>query len=176
VTAASAATAVLLGIAAWRGPDRVRALGLLALLSGFALLAAGIGWGRGHMRTEGAGLATRYVTLLAPLVCLLYCAWELCLPVLRARLAQTALLGLLLLLLIPNTLNGIARAREQWAEFEAVRRDIRAGVSPRELARTHRVLAPPVSEDVANAGLELLRERGLGPYSGVEISGGAHPP
>jgi hypothetical protein len=176
VAAVSAGTAVLLTLAAWRGPDRVRALGLLALLCGFALLAAGIGWGRGHMRTEGAGLANRYVTLLAPLVCLLYCAWELYLPPLRGRLAQVSLLGLLLLLLIPNTLNGRAQAHEQWVAFEAVRQDIRAGLAPRELARRHHILAPPISEDVATEGLELLQQRRLGPYSGAETPGGTQGP
>jgi hypothetical protein len=98
VGALSAATVLLLATAMRQPADRSEALGLLCLLAGFVVLALGIGWGRGGFG-EAAGLANRYVSLAAPLVCLLYCAWELYLPLPRARIGQTFLFGVFALLL-----------------------------------------------------------------------------
>jgi hypothetical protein len=163
--ALSAATAVLLGMMAWRGIDRVRALGLLALLGGFALLAAGVGWGRGQ-DSPTAGLVNRYVTLTAPLACLLYCAWELYLPPQWRRLAPALMFTVFALLLVPNTFHGLAHGRERRDWSLAVEAGARSGAGPRELIDLYgRVICPPAAEAEALEALEILRRHGRGPYS-----------
>lgn len=165
VVVLSAVTTVSLAAAARRPANRSEALGLLALLSGFVVLALGIGWGRGGFGEE-AGLANRYVSLAAPLVCLLYCAWELYLPRTRARIAQTCLFGVFALLLIPNTLEGLRQGQARRLVMLAVTQDARAGMTPEALARRYEpALCDRATAFKAIAGLEMLRSARLEPYA-----------
>lgn len=160
----SLVTALLLGRAIWQRDDRVRALGLLALLVGFAGLTLAVGWGRAHLIGD-VGLANRYVTLTAPLLVLLYCAWELYLPAIRARWLQGLLFAAFVAMLVPNVLHGLNHGREYRIRALAVEYDARAGVPTLDLVRRHgRILCSPANEAVMVEVLDMLRRRRLGPY------------
>lgn len=161
----SAGTVLLLARAARQTEHRLGALGLLGLLSGFVVLALGLGWGRARFG-DWAGLANRYVTLAAPLVCLLYCAWEFYLPRAWALVGQALLFGVFALLLIPNTLDGLAQGRARRQVMLAAAQDARAGLEPLALARQYTpALCDRLAQEKAAAGLELLRGAGLEPYA-----------
>jgi hypothetical protein len=69
------ATLVQLTIIARRQPaERLRALGLIAIILSMLITAAAVGWSRAFLG-EGMGLVSRYVTISAPLLCVIYCAW-----------------------------------------------------------------------------------------------------
>ena len=71
----STATALLLGIVAWRSPDqRPRALGLMAVLVSMLGIAASVGYSRSGLG-PGSGGFSRYVTVSMPLLGVVYFAW-----------------------------------------------------------------------------------------------------
>ena len=73
--AAVVATIVLLAIVALRTPgERPRALGLLAIILSMVAVAGAVGVSRAGLGPN-AILASRYVTLTTPLLCVLYIAW-----------------------------------------------------------------------------------------------------
>jgi hypothetical protein len=71
----TAATIVRLCVVVWRSPsERTRAIGLCAVIGALLIVAASVGLSRSGVGRE-AGLAGRYITILAPLVCAVYLAW-----------------------------------------------------------------------------------------------------
>jgi hypothetical protein len=91
----SAATVVLLGIAAWRSPhERPRALGLLAILTSILIVALAVGYSRSGLG-PGTGRCCRYITIVMPLLGVVYIAWLLYAPVLARRAIHVALLALI---------------------------------------------------------------------------------
>ena len=160
---------------AWRERPRERlgTLGLLLFLSGFVVLALGVGWGRAGLDGT-AGLRNRYVTLSAPLICAVYCAWGQCMSARRCRLAQVFLFAALAGLVVPNTLDGIQRSRGGQELLAAVERDARLrGMTPSEMAHMHTRLpqqllwSEPMESELA-AALDCLRQDRLGPFKGVD--------
>ena len=75
-------------------------------------LALGLGWGRSGAGPL-AGLEPRYVTLTAPLGCALYVSWDLYGPPALRRLVPLGLLATMLVLLWPNTRDGLEAGRDR---------------------------------------------------------------
>jgi hypothetical protein len=68
-------TVLKLGIIAWQSPpERPRALGLAAVTVALLGVAASVGISRSGLG-QSAGLASRYITIMAPLLCILYVTW-----------------------------------------------------------------------------------------------------
>ncbi len=170
----SAAFVVLLGLASaglllrvmLRHPERRRSASLLltGLLAttGVALSIgvsrAGLGW--------NAGFSPRYTTLMFPWLCCAYLAWRLHGDVSgwrRARLVPVALCVALCVALPFNTLLGAREAQQRADVLDAFAADVRAGLSPEDLADRHGSLLCP-TRAVLIASLELLRERRLWLY------------
>jgi hypothetical protein len=90
----TAVTLLGLSVVAWRLPlERPRALGLCAVTVAFLSVAASVGLSRSGTG-QSAGLASRYVTILAPLLSVLYVAWLLYGPSPVRRAVHIGLLAL----------------------------------------------------------------------------------
>jgi hypothetical protein len=150
----------------WRAPRAdPRSIGLACLLAGMAALAAGTAWGRASL-PDNPGLANRYITLTAPLLCALYVAWELYVPRGDGGGLQLALATLMALLLVPNTLQGIDRGRVLYRQRRDVEELIQAAAAPAEVvAQSEETLWAYRLRPELIVRLELLRNRKLGPYA-----------
>jgi hypothetical protein len=90
----TAVTVMRLGAIAWRSPlERPRALGLCAVTVALLCVAAAVGLSRSGTG-QSAGLASRYTTILAPLICALYVAWLVYGPAPARRAIHVGLLAL----------------------------------------------------------------------------------
>lgn len=158
-----AATAVLL-LVAWRTRprERVRAAGFLAILGGLGCVALAIGVSRAGMGWT-VGFSPRYVMLACPILCVIYLAWLVYGGKRWSRFGPGLLcVGLLVLLPVNNRL-GLRWAKEQSKYDQAFLADVRAGVSPSELAERHwNVLSGEIT-DMADH-IESMRRTGLGIY------------
>ncbi|HEX5011067.1 MAG TPA: hypothetical protein VFY71_11770 [Planctomycetota bacterium] len=158
VTLVGLATVVLLVRVMLREPERrlgasVLLAGLLSL-GGLALVIgasrAGLGW--------EAGFAPRYVTVMAPGLCLAHLAWRLHGRGLGRR-GVPALLCVTLVLALPfNAWLGLRDAQQHAAELGALEADVRAGMPDVDVARIHWPRVCP-SEVVLGEDLEMLRLR-----------------
>ncbi len=122
-----ATLALLARVAYIRADERPRALGLLAYFAALGALGAGLGWGRAGASSHG-GFEPRYITLAAPLGCVLYVAWDLYGP--RRALRRLVTLGMLAALLVclgPNTQTGLEVGREHAAQTAAILAEVRSG-------------------------------------------------
>ncbi|RUL81992.1 hypothetical protein [Tautonia sociabilis] len=150
-------------LAAMRRPgDRTRASGMLAVLAGFGLLAAGASWGRAGT-SELAGLELRYVTLLSPLpgACLL--VWTLFARPGPSRFVSMGLLSAVLVLSWPNMELGFEEAKRRKAQSDAVVADIDAGL-PQSLVIRRNTPWLHFSHKLMGAVLPLLREAKIPPF------------
>ncbi len=148
----------------WRAvpADRLRILGLLAFGAALVALALAVGWGRGAMGA-GTGFATRYTTMAAPALCLVYF-------VARAAPRRAFAIGLAVLLaalFVFNTIQGVTRAEARRARMHELQRDVAAGLTSAELAKkwTARIYHP-AGEAILTAFFEMLRQARQGPYRG----------
>ncbi len=152
---------------------RVAAAGFLCFLGGMLSLALGIGWGRSFFGPD-AGFARRYVTLAAPLVCLVYLQCGAFAPRSTRLPVQRVLFIVMFLLVLVNARKGLRSAAHlnQWvATLEA---DARAGVPPEILAVRYGELLGPAPAKFYATQLERLREARLGPYRNWPKAGGSH--
>ena len=167
---ASAALTGLWLLRLWRQrPDeRAGALGLGLFLAGFAVLALGVGWGRASLG-EMAGLANRYVTLTAPLLCGLYLAWGQCRSASLGRIGRLFLCVLMAVLLLPNTLHGLREGRHLAEALQAVEDDARRGLTPAQIAQRHSSnLWATRKQEELTVYLEILRQERRGPFRGLD--------
>lgn len=140
--------------------ERPRAVGLLAFLGGLGSLALGLGWGRAGAGPL-AGFEPRYVTLAAPLGCALYLAWDLYGGATSRRLVPLALFAAMLVLLWPNTQDGLEAGRDLAAQAGRLEQDVRAGL-PTYLVIKHATPFLHPSEDELTDLLPRLRAAGIG--------------
>jgi hypothetical protein len=88
-------TVMRLGLIAWRSPlERPRALGLCAVTVALLGVATSVGVSRSGSGPS-AGLASRYTTILAPLISVLYVTWLLYGPASARRAIHISLLALI---------------------------------------------------------------------------------
>jgi hypothetical protein len=161
---ATLATGALLARRAWRARDaRAPAAGLLCLLLALLLVALGVGWGR-QGRDEDIAFSLRYVTLAAPLWCLLQLAWSSALAGGRAGRRITAAIALLFAAALPgNELRGLARSAEVFGRLRAFELDAWSGTSAAELARRHAGLVHP-SEEYLAPRIKRMQRAGVAPF------------
>ena len=140
---------------------RIRDALVLSWLTGMALVAVSIAWGRASL-AEWAGFANRYAVLAGLGMCGVYLACAR-LEGQGSRRWQSVLAILALVLLAPNMHIGLsmgaahARVRTQFTD------DLRGGLPARELARRY---WPEFyfSEGGMATKLDLLSARGWGPW------------
>ncbi|WP_169976756.1 hypothetical protein [Tautonia rosea] len=162
----SGATTLLLVLTAWRNPEeRSRALGMLAVLAGFGILAASLAWGRSGTNDRG-GLEPRYVTLAAQIPCLVGLAWARFGPRVLRRLVLMLLFTGSLVLLWPNTKIGLDEGRQRRLGSKAVVADLRAGLPPFAIAARHTGFLHSSHDDLG-MGLPLLVEANRGVFRGA---------
>lgn len=102
------ATLARLLVVAWRTPsERPRAIGFIAMIGSMLISAAAVGFTRSGLG-PGMGLASRYVTTVAPLFAALYIAWLVYGP----RRASVAIHAALLLLCCVAVQSSWENARE----------------------------------------------------------------
>jgi hypothetical protein len=160
----------LSGLSAWglvsvlrsRPPERIRALGLLAIFAAVGALAFAVGWGRpvGSFRVHLS--ATRYVTMAVPLLC-----WAYFTSCLYLNRAVPACLFVVMLLLFPvNTYYGWQEGLEHRKRLAPVESDIASGLSPAEVAKkwTSAIYSKDIPPELVAERLEMLRAKGEGPY------------
>ncbi len=146
-----------------RADARIRAAGLLACGAGVVTLALTIGWGRaGIVESDPTTITytTRYVTLIAPLACCGYFAWEL-----RGnRLLQYLLCFLALVLLPMNKMIGTVQGTSHAKLLDRVAADARMGIGGEQLAEKYWREIYPVDRSRLSARFEMLRDARIGPY------------
>jgi hypothetical protein len=99
----SVVTLARLTIVGVRAPtERPRAIGLIAIILALLGTAVAVGVSRSGLG-PGAGLADRYVTIMAPLLCAIYIAWLVYAP---ARRRQWFSVGLLVVIVLMVPING----------------------------------------------------------------------
>jgi hypothetical protein len=135
----------LILVSSGRYPEEkpMRRLGLALFLSAIICLALGIGWGRAALKCQDPGLAPRYVTLAAPMLCAVYMISQTLGPrVLRPALGLW-LLVLACLVSVPNVQEGLACGAAQRAILHRFERDLRSGMPCEELAARYENLIYP---------------------------------
>jgi hypothetical protein len=143
--------------------ERVRAAGLFCFLGGIGTLALAVGMGRAYAGPR-AGFMERYMTLGAPLLCLIFLQFTLySSQALKIHLQRTLALLMLGLLTI-NTCKGLAFANNCYRLMDRLEADMRAGLSPADLATRHGNDLGFAPRTVFAGRLELLRQARLGPY------------
>jgi hypothetical protein len=124
-------------------------------------LAAGIAYGRAEV--SGGALVNRYVTLMAPVLCICYLSWVRVGP----PLASGALCGGLFLAAAvfawPNAAAGLVAARAQHTVHKHIERDVKLGVPRSFLAEQYAWFLACPSPDWYEPILEELRQRGVAP-------------
>lgn len=163
--------AVLLGAAgvtimAVRRADRTqrhRTFGVLVAFLALGALGLAMGWGRSGL-VPTAGLPQRYVLLAAPMLILVYFAWELYGAASLRRWVHAGIMSSLVLLLPLNTSAGFEWRDWYIAGMTSFERDVSAGVPVPVLARDHRDFLMHWSEPTLAANLEMLCQDRLGPF------------
>lgn len=113
--------------------ERLRALGLAAVAAGIVATALATGFARG----PASACANRYVTLPAPLLCMIYFIWLRYGPPAPGRFVQAGLYSLMLGLLCFHVDFGVRLGRERQAAEQRFLHDVRAGFSEPQLAAMH---------------------------------------
>lgn len=128
IVALLATTVAMLLLAGWqRSGERVRALGLLLFLMGTAVTAAGIGWGRSGLGPT-AGVASRYQTLMVPLLVAAYFTCQLYGGRALGPCIRVAMFGVALMLFPQNMKDGLLEGRLMCEARKHLVRDLHAGM------------------------------------------------
>ncbi|QDV33487.1 hypothetical protein [Tautonia plasticadhaerens] len=147
----------------WKNPgERTRAVGLLAVLSGFGVLVLGLSLGRAG-GNERSGLESRYITLAVPIPCLVAMSWSLYGPIALRRLVPMCLLAGSLVFLWPNTRIGLEQAIRRKVQSDPVLADLRSGMPPHALAARHSGFLHPSHDELTRA-LTLLQSSSVGVF------------
>jgi hypothetical protein len=128
-----AATLLRLTVVGLRAPgERPRALGLIAVILSMLSVAAAVGLSRSGLG-PGAGLASRYITITAPLLSALYVAWLAYGPAPARWVVHVSLLALVCLAVPANTEFGLRVGDHQRSVYLLVERGLRARLPASQL-------------------------------------------
>jgi hypothetical protein len=157
-------TLVRLAVAAVRAPDeRPRASGLIAMILSMLGTAAAVGLSRSGLG-PGAGRATRYITLMAPLLSALYFAWLAYGSARARRVVHVGLLVLLGLLLPANVRHGMQIGGGVRAAERRVVSNLKARVPGSRL--TSRASSDIFcAQAVMYESFKMLKAAGIGPFA-----------
>jgi hypothetical protein len=154
---ASAWAAWRLAVVAWTRPsERMRSLGLLAVLLALVATCAAISYGRSG---RGGTLAPRYATLVAPLVVLVYVVAEQYLAGRVRRAATLVLPAVFALLQWRFIADGIDYGERQLAQRGAFRSALIAGVNVNEVVVLYGQYVYPHPGILREELLRLAEER-----------------
>jgi hypothetical protein len=169
------------GFTVWRAEGATfRAAGLTAFLSAMVVLAVGVGWARSGLSPDYCH-ASRYVALAAPFALGVYL-----LAVLAGHRPGLVIQWLMLAAVIAATPSkarvAIQSGERNKGRSSVFERDIRAGMSPEQLAARHRWLNPAFDKSPAYefhkgqmiAGLKIMRRESIGPFA--HLSGASKGP
>lgn len=160
---AALATAILVG-GVWRGAgERSRAVGLFLALAGVCGVAAAIGWGRAAMGAEFP-FFRRYTIVTCLMPWLLYFGAELYTGSVLRRAIQIGLAALALLVVWPNTTDGVDQLRIRDARAQALLLDVRQGGSLDGIADRHAMWWYP-DRNFFRERLQMLAEERMHPYA-----------
>ena len=161
-----AGTLWLLSAAGLRAPDeRRRATGLAAVILALIVMAAAVGVSRSGLHPL-MGLSSRYVTIIAPLIGVLYIAWLVYGPPRVRKLIHAGLLAISCITLPTGTRAGLEYGhRARSAELRVEQAVKSRTLSPELMAR----LCPAIHPDPVGAYscLEMLREARMGPFANL---------
>jgi hypothetical protein len=142
--------------------ERPRAAGLAAVIMSMMGVAVSVGVSRCGLG-PGAGLASRYVPLAAPILSVLYVTWLLYSPARMQRVLQMCLL----LVICANIPYGIHRAQQREESrlqlFKRVERDLNRGMTESQFLD---VACPRLYPDRSTAAylVKMLRSSGFGSF------------
>lgn len=142
--------------------ERPRALGLAAVIFSIIGVAVSVGVSRSGFG-PGAGLASRYVSLAAPLLSALYFTWLIYTPA-RAQRALQACLLLIVCLSVPGSLQEAKDLGEpRLQSYRRIERSLQAGMSDSQFLD---VACPALlpRRDAASVLLQMLRSSGFGKF------------
>jgi len=148
-------------VAWWKRPqERLRALGLLALMAAMTALALGIGWGRSGFGPS-AGLAWRYTTLGVLTLCCSYFVWLLYSPPAFGGLVEMCLFTGVVLLFALNMQIGRDYGHNLRQTMKAFESDVRAG---EPLYRLTKRYAPDLFHHGMTVFMPLMKGAGIGVF------------
>jgi hypothetical protein len=137
--------------------------GMVFLLLGVFLLAAAVVWGRSP-GIRGGAFVPRYVTIAAPLWCVLHLAWSTAGTSRPGRLVSSGIALLVALLTPLNFALGWKLAAANSQRLHSFEMDAWSGLSPDELARRHLGSIFLPEQRLADF-IRLIQHKNLGPYS-----------
>ncbi|MGA2061368.1 MAG: hypothetical protein ABSG67_12870 [Thermoguttaceae bacterium] len=108
--------------------QRLRAAGFLMFFAGIFTLATAIGFGRAYIGPMG-GFETRYITLSAPLLLLVFFLYEVHGSPAMKHHVPRILFALMSVLFVINTQKGISYSRNLWKQTGKFEQDMRDGIS-----------------------------------------------
>jgi hypothetical protein len=169
---------VVLGRRVMRGPadaERRRAAALLAFMGGCVLLALSVGYGRAALVPD-VGMPSRYAILAVPAIAAASFAWERYGPARLRPWVQGAIVAAFLVALPFNVRDGWAARDWYVAGMTAVEHDVDAGVPRDELVRRHQRFLLHWDANRLAEGIDILHERGIGPFARMRERGPAAQP
>jgi hypothetical protein len=143
--------------------QRIRAAGFLMFFAGMIALALAIGLGRAFMGPM-IGFESRYMTLAAPLLLLLFMQCEVHGgPALKRHVPRTLFILMSALFLL-NAQKGISYSTSLWKHLAKFERDMRDGVPPDALGVRYADQWGYGAREIFSTRLAWLRKARLGPY------------
>jgi hypothetical protein len=158
-----AATLVRLAVVVLRQPEeRPRASALIALILSMLGAAAAVGVSRSFFGA-GGGLASRYVTMAAPLLCALYVAWLAYGPIPARRAVHIVLLALVCLALPANIKFGLRLGEDRRSVYRSVEHSLKARAHASVLMRK---VCPALFPDpeIAHQCFKMLKDARVGNF------------
>jgi hypothetical protein len=166
---------LLLALRRHIGLERQRALGISIFLGSVLFYALAFGWGRSGTVVLDSNWPLRYVLLSAPALCTAYFVWLLYGPArLQPAVAKVAL-GLVLLFLPINTIEGLQWNDWYQEQVAALSYDIEAGLPHQALAERHNeFLVHWWQPSQLAEAMQMLQAASIGPFMHVQ-PGGSEP-
>jgi hypothetical protein len=169
------ATAALVVSKTLRAPRNLpRAVGLLLFLGAIVALGLALGVGRGARAWDT--LDSHYGTLAIPILCWVYFAWEVYGSRATSQLVQMSLLALMCGVFALNLPSGLDHYPHLDRAAAVVEEDVRAGLSPCDLARRHLRLFwwqdTAEGREIVSGGLRMLHRARAQPFDRLRDDAG----
>ncbi len=157
------ATLVLLVKVALHAPDeRVRAAGMIAILMAMCTTACAVGYTRSALGSS-VGLATRYVTITAPLLGAIYFAWLAHGGAVVRRGVHVVLFVLVCMAVRDSAANGLRNGAKIWNAERRVEQNLIARLPADEVVR-HACRYIHSNQSTVREGFGMLKRAGLGAF------------
>ncbi len=143
--------------------QRLRAAGFLLFFAGIFALAIAIGFGRAYIGPLG-GFETRYITLSAPLLLLVFFLYEVHGSPALKRHVPRILFALMSVLFVVNTQKGISYSINLWKKIGKFEQDMRDGISAEALGVRYADQWGHAAREMISTRLVWLQTARLGLY------------